>query len=159
MDEPKRVAPQPRHRAHQAVRRWVLLTALAIVVIGVLVPASVTVVWDGRFDLRLEVVSENGKRAQSLYYATEDRREVAELIAQNPKTDVEATFRAAREDNDAFVAQIPCSGRKNRVGLENSYHEPRFVVVRVRYEDGAEVRRVAEIPVGRGKRSVTIEIP
>jgi hypothetical protein len=65
-----------------------------------------TIDWDGRLELTLKLVSETGRQAKTLLYATENKREIAEWIAQNPKADMEAGFRLAERRNDEFMAYI-----------------------------------------------------
>ena len=62
-------------------------------------------------------------------------------------------------DNGRFVADINCSGRSWIFNIEKEYTEPRYIVLQVTYDDGKEVRRLADVPGGRGPRSLSVTIP
>ena len=135
---------------------WIILAIILVVLASLLFPG--VTYWDGRFELILRPVSRPGVQVQSLSYVSVNKREVAESIAGNHKTEAEAAFRSAEKQDDEFVASIRCSGQE-RGGIETNYHEPRFLVVRVKCENDIEVRKMVEIPIGRGKRSVDVQLP
>ena len=136
---------------------WITLAAILFVLVSLLLFPSV-VYWDGRFELILRPVYQPGVRVQSITYVAVDNLEIAELIAGNHKFDIEARFLPAERQNDEFVASIRCSG-KEIGGIETKYCEPRFLVVRVKYDNDKENRKVVEIPIGRGKRQISIQLP
>jgi hypothetical protein len=135
---------------------WIALAVILVVLVGMLLPA--VTFWDGRFELLLRPVCQPGIQVESLSYVAVEKRDVAELIAGNPKVDKEPGFLSAERRDDEFVASIRCSGQE-KGGIETNYHEPRFLVVRVKCSDDSEVRKVVEIPLGRGKRHVDVPVP
>jgi hypothetical protein len=150
--------PSTRQRGMH-VFLWLLVAGVALVVLAApwLLNESV---WDGHFPLTLDVRSQSGKAIEALAYATffkrEQADEAAKPIAGQPG---DARFRPAARHDGRFVADVGCSGRTWIFDIETRYTEFRYLVLRVAYGDGKEVRRMAEVPVGRGPRSLSIKVP
>lgn len=116
--------------------------------------------WDGYFELPLKPVSKGDRRVQAISYHTAYTREMADWIFQNPTaSESEAGFRSAERKDEQFIAKIECSGREDSLGVKKSYYQPPFIVVRTRYDDGSEIRNVLEIPIARGRRHATVQLP
>ena len=151
-------SPQiPRHRRSGTL--WLLGIGGVLVV---LVPLFMTeAVWDGHFPLTLDVRSESGKAIKALSYATFFKNEQAQWwLTKRPEGQPDWGFRPAVQNGGRFVADGDCSGRLWGVfKIERNYVESRYIVIRATYEDGQETRRLAEIPAGRGPRSLTLVIP
>jgi hypothetical protein len=138
---------------------WLLVGGVALVVLTapwLLVEA----VWDGQFPLTLDVRSASGKPIKALAYATFFKRSEAEWATKHVAGQPEgARFHAALPRDGRFVTEIGCSGRTWGFNIETSYTEFRYIVCRVTYGDGNEVRRLAEVPAGRGARSMSVVVP
>jgi hypothetical protein len=151
---------ESRHRGLHVVL-WLLVAGVALFVLAapwLLVEA----VWDGGFPLALDVRSESGKAIKTLAYATFFKREPAEWVTKHitgQAEDRDSGFRPAVENNGQFLAEVGCSGRTWIFNIETRYTEFRYIVFRVTYDGGKEVRRMAEIPAGRGPRSLTVMVP
>lgn len=144
-------------RNRRKIRAVLLLAVLVIAAIVVAVLSPVCV-WSGHFELLLNVVSSSGKRINDVSYATFSKHEEAER-AESGTSEVSAScFHTAVKDHGRFIANVACSGR-SQLGIETSYFEYRYIVVRVKYEDGKESRQVEEITPGRGDRSIAIAVP
>jgi hypothetical protein len=87
------------------------------------------------------------------------RHEEADWISHN-NWEREYPFEALKDfDGTKFVIEAPCSGR-TWLGFNYGYVEAyRFVVLRVGYGNAKQLKTVAEIPKGRGPRSMTVGIP
>jgi hypothetical protein len=121
---------------------------------------STIAVWVGEFLLTLDVRSESGKAIKALSYTTFFHREQAPwLLTKRTEGEPDVEFRPAVQNDGKFVVNVTCSGRLWIFDIETKYTEPRYIVVRVTYMDGKESRQVAEIPAGRGPRSMTIIVP
>jgi hypothetical protein len=127
----------------------------------VLLSTGTVAVWDGAFLLTVNLQSSVSSPIVAAEYLEVVSRDDANWIAANPKSP-DASFHPAGDfDGKRFTANIPCSGRLANIitYYETSYFEYRFVVVHVLYQDGSERCVVAEVPVGRGNRSVTLVVP
>jgi hypothetical protein len=138
---------------------WLLVGGVAIVVLTApwfLVEA----VWDGQFPLSLDVRSASGKPIRALAYATFFKRPEAEAAIKHVAGQAEdARFHPAVSRDGRFVTDIACSGKTWIFNIETNYTESRYIVCRVTYGDGNEVRRLAEVPAGRGARSLSVVVP
>jgi hypothetical protein len=136
-----------------------LIVAAAAVLVGVLafvVPRLEVAHWIGHCDLSVSLESD-APITRVLYdtYVEED----AQWILQDRQKSLNASFLDAKRVGDAFVAVVTCYGSFDLYERESSYAEPRFIVFRCMHPDGTETWKMAEIPEGRGARSVTISIP
>lgn len=150
--------PVPCHRGVH-IFLWLLVGGVALVVLTA--PWLLNeAIWDGRFPLTLDVRSASGKPIKALAYATFFKRPEAEWATKNVAGKPEDVhFHPAVPKNGQFVTEIGCSGRTWLFNIETSYTEFRYVVCRVTYGDGNEVRRLAEVPAGRGARSLSVVVP
>jgi hypothetical protein len=148
----------------KTVGRWkrhkifLSLLLLLIIVIFSLPALSSVAFWDGRFSLALNVSSSSGEKMDNISYATFSQREVAEEMQKYVNLENYA-FRPAVLDNSCYTATIPCSGKRWIFNIETKYTEPRYIVVQVEYGNGKKSRIFAEIPEGRGPRSLTVSVP
>lgn len=143
-------------------RRKIVLTVFLSMLVMLLLLAPVLLscyVWDGHFQLTLDVTSSSGKHISEVSYAAVSTREQAEWTETHTSGESEFAFRPTSQDNGRFIAHIPCSGRCWVFDIETSYSEFRYVVVRAKYESGKVFRRMAEVPVGRGPRTLKVLVP
>jgi hypothetical protein len=116
--------------------------------------------WDDTFTLALNVSSLSGKPIDSVSYATCAGLKEAKALASGAANEADsAAFKAAANENNRFTADVRCSGKRCLFKIETQYTEPRYVVIRAKHDDGKELRRLKEIPAGRGPRSVSIAVP
>jgi hypothetical protein len=115
--------------------------------------------WDGEFTLNVRIESRSSNPIKHLSYTFVSQRQEVDLLSQM-QNDLDYNFRAAEDfDGGNFVAKVPCSGC-SWLGVGYGYVEPyRFMVVRVDCGDAKPLRYGAEIPSGRGPRSLTVKIP
>ena len=114
--------------------------------------------WDGQFKLSIDIQSKSLRRIVIASYCLEQSRiEYADAISQNPTLGDWKNFKQS-QDGKLYIAEIPCYGRIDMFG-HYGYGEFRYIVVHVEYEDGTQSSVAAEIPEGRGKRSMTVTVP
>ena len=150
--------PTARHRGMH-IFLWLLVAGVACFVFTApwLLEEAV---WDGHFPLTLDVRSASGKPLKALAYATFLKRPEAEWATKHVTGQpVDVHFHPAAPHDGRFVAEIGCSGRTWVFNIETRYTEFRYLVCRVTYADGSEVRRMAEVPAGRGSRSLNVVVP
>ena len=137
----------------------ILLGVLGLLFI--LFELSVVAVWDGHFKLNVNIHSRSSQPIHGVSWASYFRRKDADWVSQTDSHEPDYEFKAVKNfDGTRFVAFGQCWGRTaDFFGIEDSYGEERFIVLRVDYVDGKQLRTVAEIPKGRGPRSTTVEIP
>ena len=154
----KSVLPAVPHRGSR-IKLWVFVFAIGTVLVVLAPWLLVEAVWDGHFALTLDVVSESGMKIKALSYTTFFNREQADWATKNTGGEADLCLHSAVQDNRRFVADIGCSGRLWIFNIETKYTEPRYIVFRVKYGDGKELRCWAEMPVGRGPRSLAVMVP
>lgn len=151
----------PVEAARRRKRRRILLAILlSILVASPLIVSSLAVcVWSGRFELALDVVSSSGEHIDDVSYAAFFKREEAEWADTDTSEVSGHCFHPAAKDNGRFIADVYCSGKTWIFDIETSYTELRYIVVRVKCRNGKVFRRMAEIPAGRGPRSMSVSVP
>jgi len=115
-------------------------------------------VWDGRFDLAIHLQSKSGRRIESVEYEAFFRRDHAEFtVAHQPEGF--GGFREAEYWSGVWHCHVASTGRRDIFGRELRYMFARFVVLLIRYDNGEELLQIAEVPEGRGPRSMTVDVP
>lgn len=116
-------------------------------------------VWDAHFKLNVNTHSKSSLPTHHVRYVFASRREEADLISRY-NCEAEYPFKSVEDfDGTRFIVYAPCSGR-SWFGVDYGYVEPyRFLVLRVDHGNAMQLKTFAEIPTGRGLRSMTIEIP
>lgn len=143
----------------RGMRRGALIGA-GLVAAYLLVSLPVEMVWDGSFTLAVNVQSSAHSPIARIEYMEIASRDQGDWITQNPKSR-DCSFQQATDfDGKQFTASIHCSGHIfSSINYERSYFEFRFLVVHVQYKNGQDECMIAEIPAGRGKRSMTLTVP
>lgn len=132
-----------------------LLLAVVAVLLAVVPLLTYIAVWDGRFQLNVTIESVEPFHAAQYDYFW--KRDIAQIVLSGGEESDSWEF--AQLSGSAFVLDLPCSGRINFYGHESSYSEPRYVVAKITLKNGEIVRKLIEVPQGRGARSVTISLP
>ncbi len=147
-----------RSRFQFGLSTLLLAAVVAALVMGFLTRGPVAS-WVGHFELTMQLASESGREIKEVSYAAFFRRDLAEWVATHPVAERGAAFDQATTRNGRFVASVMCSGKRNLLGYDISYFEPRYLVLRVTYADGTLIRRAVEVPAGRGPRSIVVPVP
>ena len=151
-----KIADRRRFRKIHLSLLLFMMIALVLLAIGLLP----TAVWDGRFDLTLDVSSLSGKHIKNVSYATYFRQDEADWVATDSSEVSSHALRPVARDTDGFIVPIPCSGKANYFfDIEWSYSEACYIVVEVTDEKGEKTRKSLHIPKGRGPRSMTVLVP
>jgi hypothetical protein len=117
-----------------------------------------TGLWDGHFELSIDIQPKTSRQISVACYCLEQsRKESADAISQNPTWGDWKNCKQS-QDGKSYLAEIPCYGRFDIFG-HYGYGEFRYIVVRAKYGDGTQDCVTAEIPEGRGKRSMKIMMP
>jgi hypothetical protein len=143
------------------MRTVLVVASILAVSLLLLLPLGYQVVWDGKFDLTIEISGDQTINESSLRFATCWQESEALHAMENPSV-YDYGFRTARTSaTGQFSIDVPCSGRDNAYGLGSTYNHPRFLVVEYRLSDNSEqpVRKLLGIPTGRGPRTMTVELP
>jgi hypothetical protein len=115
--------------------------------------------WSGRFLLEVTVRSESSQPIHAVSYAACFDRADAEWTAQTDDPVANCLLKTAEiVDGRPFTVDIPCDGRE-WLGFQYGYTQRKFLVLRVDYTYGEQVRTIEEIPAGRGPRSMTVTVP
>lgn len=121
------------------------------------VPLLVTSWWVGRFHLSISVVSEVPLSA--LLYEEFFDEENAKFAFSEGANAPSGRFQQPERKGNGFLALVSCGGKSDMYGRDLSYSEARYIVLRCQHSDGTETWKMAEIPKGRGARSMTLSIP
>jgi hypothetical protein len=144
------------------MRRAILIIALLIVA-GALAwefgPIKVTV-WDGGFDLTVNVSSSTGP-LRSVSCAAFSQHEDAEFVLEHllpPETRFCSTV-ADPFEGQPLIINVPVSGRDSPLGRELRRSQFRHLVVIGQLEGGRRIGKLVEIPDGRVSREVSVVLP
>ncbi len=139
---------------------WIIIGVIIAILAALLVP-PVEGVWDGHFQLTIEIHEDEPIDGDSLLFATCWFEREAEHALANPGL-YELGFRHPEfTDNGHAVIDVPASGRPGSWRTAGTYNHPKYLVVEYRpaaSDNGALKRKRCDIPTGRGSRSLTITL-
>jgi len=146
----------------EAVRRAFLIIAV-LVVAGALawefIPLQLTV-WDGGFDLTVNVSSTAGPLKSVSCQACGGRKEAEEVLEHLLPPDLGSRSAVADPfDGQPLTVQVPVSGRASPIGRELRRSQFRYLVVIGQLNDGRRLGKLVEIPDGRESREVNVSLP
>ena len=144
------------------MRRAFLIVAL-LVIVGALawefIPIQVTI-WDGGFDLTVQVSSTAGP-LRAVSCQAYSRREEAEHILEHllpPETRLWSAV-ADPFDGKPLAVAVPLSGRVSPCGRELLRVQFQYLVVIGQLKDGRRIGKLVEIPDSRVCREVSVLLP
>jgi hypothetical protein len=142
--------------------RILLVNICVIITLGLLILAAIdkfqAIAWIGAFPLDVRLHALADRKVVRIWYGYTRPRSAAKeelnvLLA-------EFNGRPVHEFKDGeSTVDIKCIGRSTGLGREITYGEGQVLILKFEYEDGEIQYKVVEIPPGRGRRSVTVEIP
>ena len=144
------------------MRRALLVVAIMVVLLALFwefFPIYVEV-WDGHFDLTVQVSSPLG-RLGSVSCEAFGARELAEQAVENlypPDTHLSSAV-ANPFDGQPLTVTVPLSGRKSPVGRELRRHQFQYLAVIGRLENGKKIGKLVEIPDCRVAREIDVSLP
>ncbi len=133
--------------------------ALAFALAWEFAPLQVTI-WDGGYDLTVNVTSEVGP-LRSVSFKACGQREVADWILENPlHAEAQASVVADPFDGKPLSLSLPLSGRTSPLGRELRLSQQcRYLVVIGRLQDGRRLAKIVDIPDSRESREVSVSLP
>jgi hypothetical protein len=143
--------------------RAFLIIALVIVAGGLaweFVPLQVAV-WDGGFDLAVNVSSTAGTLAAVRCEAC-SRREEAEFALEHPLSPESHSWWSAVSDpfdGKTIMVRVPLSGKDSPCGRELSRFQFRYLAVMGQLQNGRHFGKLVEIPDSRVSREVSVSLP
>ncbi len=144
------------------MRRAFLIIGLSVLA-GALawefIPIQLTV-WDGGFDLTVNVSSTAGPLKSVSCQACGRREEAEEVLEYLLPPDTRQWSAVADPfDGQPLTVQVPVSGRASPMGRELRRSQFRYLVVIGQLNDGRRVGKLVEIPDGRESREVSVSLP
>ena len=117
----------------------------------------VVIVSDGHFQLNLDFSGDRKPDSKFLFAYCWNETDADHASEYGASTN-EIIFRPIESDPDGKAhVTLPCAGKSRRSGREISYHEPQFIVIQFN-DDETILRKQFAIPIGRGDRSLSIDI-
>src|SRR5262245_50418051 len=135
------------------------LPAVALVLALEFLPISV-LIWDGHFDLTVNVSSTAGPLRSVSCQACGDR-DLAEHVLKSRRpfeSDLWAVI-ADPFEGEPLTVKVPVSGRTSPFGREVSRYQFSHLVVIGHLQDGRRLGKLVEIPDGRVSRTVSVSLP
>ncbi|MHC5538566.1 hypothetical protein ACYOEI_10095 [Singulisphaera rosea] len=137
-----------------------LMVGVAIVAVGLFaVDSSQVSHWIGFFPLDVSLTSPDGRRIVAVEYAFAGRWKDAKSLKGDPKALDLNFLDVAWVEGAPFQLSVQKTGQSTLLGRETSYYQPRFLVLRVTYQDGSSELFPVRIPDSRVGRKVTVTIP
>lgn len=140
--------------------RIVIVIGILVLLVALLLPYFQVAVWDGKFDLTINL-SAPLQDEQGVAFAPCWNEAEAELAMQQANNrEIPFQYGKLKSPTQRTV-QVPCSGRRNSLGFETFYIEPKYIVVKFATADNPDAVQTARLamPPGRGPRSVTLSVP
>jgi hypothetical protein len=118
------------------------------------------IVWDGGFDLTVNVSSTAGP-LHSVSCQAFGRREEADEALENLRPPETRLWSAAADPftGEPLTVFVPPSGRESPCGREPRRSQFRHLVVLGELRDGRRTGKLVEIPDGRVSREVSVRLP
>ncbi len=114
-------------------------------------------IWDGSFALTVKLTSR--APVESVDYVLCFTEEQADLILQMAnKNSRDIGWDSSKVNEGAFTVRGRCSG-KFYLGVEYGYVQDRYMIIKCQRANQAMLLTKAEIPLGRGPRSIDVAIP
>ena len=139
----------------------IVIAAILVLLIVLIIP-STQAVWDGHFQLTIDIDAREPIDRESLVFATCWFEDEALDALNNPGV-YEYGFRPPEFSGDGdAVIDVPASGRPGTWGQRGTYNHPEFLIVEYRLPEADNellARKRFDIPSGRGPRSMTIDLP
>jgi hypothetical protein len=123
------------------------------------IPIQLTI-WDGGFDLTVNVSSTAGPLKSVSCQACGGREEAEEILEYLLPPDLGSSSAVADPfDGQPLRVQVPVSGRASPMGRELRRSQFRYLVVIGQLNDGRRLGKLVEIPDGRESREVSVSLP
>ncbi len=156
------------------MRNW-LLASLFLLILIALLAAQPMAVWDGNFKLDIAIKTDSTIAGESETESLPSRIDANSILIATAWNAIERDamltenssegfgFRVpTSKENGQLEISVPCSGREGRLGFYSTYNQPKFVVVEFRIIGASSefpLRKSFLMPEGRGRKSMTIELP
>jgi hypothetical protein len=133
--------------------------AIAFALAWEFVPLQVTI-WDGGYDLKINVTSEAGP-LRSVSCKVCSQREEADWVLENPlHAEAHASAFSDPFDGKPLSLKLSLSGRTSPLGREvRLFQQCRYLVVIGRLQDGRQLAKIVDIPNSRKSREVSVSLP
>jgi hypothetical protein len=142
--------------------RLAFLTLAVLVVIGALawefVPINF-IVWDGSFDLAVNVSSTAGPFGSISCEACRDRKDTDFMLEHLPPPETVWSVVSNPFDGRPLTVHVPMGGKESPWGRELTRYQFRHLVVIGQLQDGRRLGKVVEIPDCRVSRQVSVSLP
>jgi len=151
MPDPESSDPAPKRKVrwYQHGQIW----GVGFILLLLLTPKLLSEkAWGGSYELTVQLSSDEDSPISKLRYMTIWRQEAEWFVEEGEPFDAldNSGIEEAHIRNNQFVVYPRCGGRYHDIFGERTYSEQRFLVLLIDYEDGKEVRKLVEIPKGRG---------
>ncbi len=140
--------------------RAVLLAVVALAGLGVWAfDRILTVCWVGSFPLEVRLVPNASRQVVKVLADTYPWRQHAEEIRRDIRC-ADCILKPVDWFNDyGFTLEVVCSGHDSGLGFRRSYGQYQLLILQFEYADGTSRHEVVEIPDGRFRRSVSVNVP
>jgi hypothetical protein len=137
--------------------RFVLEVAITLTMISIIfILFAKQTLWIGSFDLTVHLRSSNGVKIKSVLFHVGRQRPGQDRVEQYVWDDLR---KADEVDESVVVIPVKCTGRDDVWGRQQSYGQEDLALLQVEFEGGSIVRKLVEIPDGRGAREITVIVP
>ena len=137
-------------------RKQIFVVLFALAACSLLLPFSQSILWIGSFEFTIHLHSHNAAPIKTVRYATAARDPKRSRVEEYVWDDLR---KANDVDDSSVYIPVKCTGNANGWGWEHSYGEHGRVLLQVEFEDGTTVRKLVDIPPGRGPRETTVDVP
>ena len=143
--------------------RFIIPTLIIVLLVMVILPIGYQSVWDGSFELTVDVDIDETVDDSSILFATcWFEKEVDHLLLEDGMESRAGFHPPDVTDSGELVVDVRCSGRDGAYGIGSTYHQQKFLVVDYHLKEeagGQSFRKDFTIPEGRGPHRMVITIP
>ena len=146
-----------RVRKSSVIRKDAIVTCLVVAVAVLLISKfSNGKIWLGEIRLTVHLHSKHPSPIRAVSFDDRRRTPGCDSVEQYEWDGLRSAEELAKSD---FLVRVKCTGRDDGWGREISYGQCDLVLLQIEFEDGKIVRKLVDVPEGRGPREVDVQVP
>lgn len=150
-------ASHPTNWNQRMSRKDVIVAWSTFAIAVVLISTSFSdKIWIGQIRLTIHLHSKHPSPIRAVSFDDRRREPGCDLVEHYVW---DGLRRAEELDDSDFLVRVKCTGREDGWGRELSYGQCDLVLLQIEFEDGKIIRKLVDVPPGRGPREIIVKVP
>jgi hypothetical protein len=140
---------------------WTAIATAALVAAVFILDSIFVWLWDGSYDLVVEMETAQPRKVVHAWYSGDHQRKELQYFRQHELQGNSAEWSAVGNFNGRQLSvRMSCGGRTTQLlGRETDYGEFDLALFKFELDNGETLYKIVEVPPGRGRRTVAVQIP